>query len=111
MRWVPVLLAVLFLVAACPLEGESEYTVVIVGTEGLDYTGSIIATLAGGASRSTRVEGAVPDEYKILGLQVTATIQKQAETGTLKVELYKTGELVGKAQTSDAFGVVSVAAE
>ena len=111
MKLVPVLLALLFLATACPLEEESEFTVVIMGTEGLDYSGGIIATQAGGASRSTRVEGAVPGEYRILGLQVTATVQKQADTGVLKVELYKIGELVAEGQTSDAFGTVSVAAE
>ena len=42
---------------------------------------------------------------------MTVTVQKQADTGTLKVEIYKTGDLVGESQTSDAFGVVSVAAE
>ena len=111
MKWVPVLLAFLFFAAACPLDEESEFTVVISGTNGVDYTGGIIAIQAGRASRSTRVEGAVPREYRILGLQVTATIQKQAETGVLKVELYKLGQLVGESQTSEPFGVVSVAAE
>lgn len=88
-------------------QGEQQtITVRITGSEGLAFAGRV-----GTAQDRQRVQGSVPEEYKIPfeGDAVTAAVRKQEpQEGTLGVEVVREGQVVASTETSSATGVVNV---
>jgi len=88
---------------------ESDFTVEISGTSGLRYSGSYMVTSTTGKSASKSVEGKVPGQYNVTGNIVSVSFQKKSESGSLKVQILKGGNVVAETETSAAYGVASVA--
>ncbi len=86
-----------------------DFTIRVSGTAGLQFNGSYGVTNSDGSSTSQTVDGTVPTEYQVTGTIVSVVFQKQTEAGTLKVQIIKDGEVVKEAETTAAYGVVSVA--
>ncbi|MDD2297631.1 MAG: hypothetical protein PHX79_07445 [Sphaerochaetaceae bacterium] len=88
---------------------DTDFVVKVSGTEGAAFSGSYMTTTTEGQSESKSVEGTIPAEYNMKGNIVSVSFQKQAEAGDLKVEILQGDEVVAQSETSDAYGVVSVA--
>lgn len=73
----------------------------------LSYRGNI-SVVGSGGSESRSINGRTPETLNLTGRIVSAVIQKDQEYGHLKVELLKNGTVVKSAETSTAYGVVSV---
>jgi hypothetical protein len=83
----------------------------VTGTEGIAFSGNV-----GTLDNSSTVDGTVPDTYEIpvddgvFALDVVSVVfQKAGEDGILKVELVQDGEVLKAAETTAAYGVVTVA--
>ena len=90
---------------------SSDFTIKLSGSPGLKYSGSYMVVTAGGNSTSKTVDGSVPDQFNVSGTLVSTTFQKQGESGNLRVEIIKGGNVVSESETSAAYGVVSAATQ
>lgn len=88
---------------------ESDYTISVLGSDDLRFSGSYMVTTAGGKAMSRSVDGIVPAHYRVRGVIVSCAFQKQSELGSLRVVISKGGKIVAQSETSAAYGVVSVA--
>lgn len=85
---------------------DREYQIKVSGTTGLKFSGSYTsftkATSASGGNytspsgvqytpKTVIIEGVVPAEYSAKGISVSVNIKKEAESGTLKVEIFEAG--------------------
>jgi hypothetical protein len=63
-----------------------------------------------GDGNSRTVDGRRTKTFPVSGdpWMVSATFQKSGESGDLKVQILKDGEIKGESETSAAYGVVSV---
>ncbi len=87
--------------------GESNFTIKVSGTNGLEFSGHYMTLTAGRISASKVVEGKVPDQYSVSGNIVSCTIQKKTEKGILNVQVIKDGKIVSTSETTVAYGSVS----
>ncbi len=84
----------------------------ISGTPGVEFSGNY--TTPQGSQNFSGTLGTTPTDYDlggegIAGLNVvTANVQKQGTTGTLKVEILKNGQVVQSAETTATNNAVSV---
>jgi len=101
----------IFMLVGCTGLVESNFTIKVSGTSGLEFSGSYMTVMAGGSSTSKSVEGTVPAEYNVSGSIVSCAFQKQSEGGTLKVTIIEGGKVVSESETSAAYGVVSAATQ
>lgn len=63
------------------------------------------------SSDSKAVTGNVPEQYTVPGvISVGGMFQKQAVNGTLKVELWRGGDLIDSSVTTDPWGAILVTA-
>lgn len=90
---------------------QSSFTIKVTGTDGLKYSGSYMTVMADGKNSSKSVDGTVPGEYTVDASMVSVTFQKQSESGALKVEILKDGEVVAENETEAAYGVVTAATQ
>jgi hypothetical protein len=88
--------------------GDHSYRIVVEGQAGTRFSGAIVHGGAGGVEERS-VEGTVPAEYSARGMTCGATLQMQDSAGGLKVVLYRDGAVMQTAETSAAYGVVTVA--
>lgn len=105
------------------LTGETQsYEVVVTGIApsssggskevGIPFHGSYMTMAPGGSSSSQSVEGVTPQSYSTSGVLVSTTFQmKGTYEATLRVEIKVNGSVKKSAQTSAAYGVVSVATD
>ena len=105
-----ILIIIVIAVATCDgiLPGESQFEIRVSGTGGLAFSGNYLVAGVDGDSASKSVDGTIPEQYSVTGAIVSAVFQKQAEDGTLRVEIIKAGEVVATSETTAAYGVVSV---
>ena len=88
------------------------YTIKVTGTEGLRFAGNYGGAVPGGGKSEQSVEGVVPAEYTVQGPSNTivyCSFIKQAEDGTLNVQIFKNGELATQSGTAAPFGSVVLA--
>jgi hypothetical protein len=84
----------------------------ISGTPGVQFSGNY--TTPRGSQNFSGTLGATPTDYElggegVAGLNVvTANVQKQGTTGTLKVEILENGRVVQSAETNVANNALSV---
>ncbi len=107
-KFVMLLLAGSFIFAGCSTGPvESNFTIQVSGTSGLEFSGHYMTVTAGRISTSKMVEGKVPDQYSVSGDIVSCTFQKKTERGILSVQIIKDGKAVSASETSVAHGSVS----
>jgi len=82
---------------------EEGWAVKVISDTG--WSGSIM-----GDGNSRTVDGRRTKTFPVSGdpWMVSATFQKSGESGDLKVQILKDGEIKGESETSAAYGVVSV---
>jgi len=88
---------------------SQDFTIRVSGTSGLDFSGSYSVMIEGSNCSSKAVYGTVPTQYEANGTAVSATFQKQSQSGTLKVQILKGNKVVKVEEATEAYGVVSVA--
>ena len=87
---------------------ESEFTIRIVGTEGLPFAGTYQLNSASGRSASHRVEGTVPTEYTVRASFLSVVFEKTVEAGELRVEILRDGSVIRQSSTTLAYGDVDL---
>ena len=102
------------------LEGlSSTYTIKVGGTAGLNFSGRYVVasaaydpeTWVAFSSDSYDVSGNVSEQYTVEdAISVGGMFQKQAVNGTLEIEIWRGGELVDSASTTDPWGAVLITA-
>jgi hypothetical protein len=84
---------------------DREYQIKVSGTTGLKFSGSFTTITAVSGPYYPRVagipdgyekivatfEGIVPAEYSAKGISISVNIKKEADSGTLKVEIFEAG--------------------
>jgi ABC-type uncharacterized transport system permease subunit len=104
-----------FVLAGC--DYNPRFNIRVSGTIGLEFSGSYLVVMSNGQSDSESVNGTVPYEISVTGTNritvstVSVELQKQAEEGSLKVEILKDDDVIASSETTAAYGVVSVATE
>ncbi len=86
---------------------ESNFTINVSGTSGLEFSGHYMTVTAGRISTWEIVGGKVPDQYSVSGNIVSCTFRKKTERGILNVQIVKDGKIVWTSETSVAYGSVS----
>jgi hypothetical protein len=98
---------------------RADYTIEVGGTAGLNFSGRYVVvnadydpdTYVGFSTDSYDVSGNVSEQYTIEdAISVGGMFQKQAVNGTLEVEIWRGGELVDSASTTDPWGAVLITA-
>jgi hypothetical protein len=98
---------------------RADYTIDIGGTEGLNFTGRYVVadaaydpdTYVVFSSDPYDVSGSVSEQYVVEdAISVGAMFQKLSVNGTLEVNIWRDGELVDSASTTEPFGAVLVTA-
>jgi hypothetical protein len=102
------------------LEGlRADYTIEVGGTAGLNFSGRYVVVNAAYDpdtyvvfnTDSYDVSGNVSEQYTVEdAISVGGMFQKQAVNGTLEVEIWRGGELVDSANTTDPWGAVLITA-
>ncbi len=107
-KFVMLLLAGLFTCSGCSTGSvESNFTIKVAGTSGLEFSGHYMTVTAGRISTWELVEGKVPDQYSVSGNTVSCTIRKKTEIGSLSIQIIKDGKVVWASGTNVAYGSVS----
>lgn len=95
----------------------STYTIKVDGTAELDFSGEYMVMTTdfdtenrvAFSSDPIPVEGQVPKQYRVTdATAVAGMFQKQTEEGTLRVEIWRGGDLIDSAETTDPWGTVLV---
>lgn len=111
------IIAVIFLLFNKPINtndifsdyiNQSQFTIRLTSDDQVVFSGSILVT-SNGKSTLTTVNGTVPKVYQVDASMVSVFFQKQSETGWLKVEIIKDGEIIAEDETNIAHGTVSAA--
>jgi len=102
------------------LEGlRADYTIEVGGTAGLNFSGRYVVVNAAYdpdtyvvfSTDPHDVSGNVSKQYTVEdAISVGGMFQKQAVNGTLEVEIWRGGELVDSASTTDPWGAVLITA-
>ncbi len=102
------------------LEGlESDYRIEVDGTEELNFAGRYIVVYAAYdperwvafSTESSDVSGSISEEYTVVdAVSVGGMFQKLSEEGTLEVKIWRDGELIDSAKTTEPWGAVLVMA-
>ncbi len=74
-----------------------EFELRISGSAGLQFSGHYSLASADGTPQSTRLAGKVPATYRWSGDAIRIQITNASHAGTLTLELYRNGQLTGKA--------------
>jgi len=88
---------------------DYDFTIKILGTSGLRFSGNYLTLKADGENISKSVDGVIPSEYRMRGAIVFCVFQKQEVAGQLIVEILKAGKVVSKSDTTTEYGCVSIA--
>ncbi len=108
---------ILLVITACILAGsgcavkESDFTVNVTGTPGLEFAGNYLVMMANGDNRSQSVDGKVPATYFAAGKMISCVFQKKSEPGRLTVEISKSGRTISQSSTLAEEGIVSIATQ
>jgi len=98
---------------------RADYMIDVGGTEGLNFSGRYVVVSAAYdpdtyvvfSSDSYDVSGNIPKQYTIEdAISIGGMFQKQAVNGTLEVKIWKGGDLIDSAETTDPWGAVLVTA-
>lgn len=86
------------------------YKISVSGSPGMAFSGSFLITDSNGSTVSQTVDGIIPQNYTVIGSAVSVELQKKGDSGTLAVQILRDSTVVGQGDTTDAFGVVNIAA-
>jgi len=103
-----VILISIILISGCA-ETDSDFTIKVLGTPGLRFSGNYLTIKADGENISKSVDGVVPSEYRTKGTIVSCMFQKQEVAGHLIVEILKKGKAISKSDTTAEYGCVTIA--
>ncbi len=87
---------------------ESNFTIKVSGTSGLEFSGHYVTVTAGRISTWKLVGGKIPDQYSVSGNIVSCTIRKKTERGSLSVQIVKDGKVVSGSGTNVSHGSVNL---
>lgn len=116
-KWI-LLIVVLFLICGCSGKGNNldsvdpSFAIKISGSNNMRFRGCYAIYTSKGESESISVDGVVPKECFLTGRTITCWFQKQSDSGTLRVEIFKNshlygeGKIVAQAETSGSYGVI-----
>ena len=94
--------------AATGVSKTKEFTIRVVGTEGMKAQG-VISVSRKNKEKEEMIDVTIPWEKKVEADRVSAGFQKKAENGLLKVQLLdEKGEVVRESETSVRFGIAYV---
>jgi hypothetical protein len=88
---------------------EADFTIRLSGTDGMQFQGSYRVVNAAGSSTSQSVSGTLPAQYQVRGRHVSANFQKQAEAGSLKVEIVRGSQVLARSETTAPYGIATAA--
>jgi hypothetical protein len=98
---------------------RADYTIGVGGTAGLNFSGRYVVVTAAYDpdnyvvfnTDTYDVSGNVSEQYTVEDvISVGGMFQKQAENGTLEVEIWRSGDLIDSDNTTDPWGAVLVTA-
>jgi hypothetical protein len=98
---------------------RADYLIEVGGTGGLNFSGRYVVvnaaydqdTYVAFSTDSYDISGNVSKQYTVEdAISVGGMFQKQAVNGTLEVEIWRGGELVDSASTTDPWGAVLITA-
>lgn len=108
-KFVMLLLVGFFTCSGCSTSSvESNFTIKVSGTSGLEFSGHYITVTAGHISSWELVGGKVPNQYSVSGNIVSCTFRKKTERGTLSVQIVKDGKVVSVSETAVSYGSVNL---
>ena len=111
-KFVMLLLVGLFTCSGCSTGPvESNFTIKVAGTSGLEFSGHYITVTGGRISTWKLVGGKAPDQYSVSGDIVSCTFRKKTERGILNVQIVKDGKVVSVSETAVAYGSVNLRVE
>jgi hypothetical protein len=87
---------------------ESDLIIKISGTPGVKFKGNYSFPGTGGMAQKESVEAATPAEYRGRGLAALCVFRKTETAGTLMVEVFNGSKLIDSAETSAAYGVITL---
>jgi hypothetical protein len=87
---------------------ESEYTIKVIGSGQLQFSGHYTIAGTGAMPKPLQVKGAVPAEYKGKGLAAACVFRKTSAEGTLKVEILKREEAIASSETAAPYGIITL---
>ena len=103
-----VILISIILITGCGVI-DSNFTIKVLGTTGLRFSGSCLTIKASGENISKSVDGVVLSEYRTKGTIVSCMFQKQEIAGHLIVEIPKGNKTISKSDTTAEYGCVTIA--
>ncbi|MFA5366796.1 MAG: B-box zinc finger protein [Dehalococcoidia bacterium] len=86
------------------------YQISVSGTQGVAFSGSFLITDSNGSTVSQTVDGIIPQTYTLTGSAVSVELQKKGDSGILDVQILRDSTVVGQGDTTEAFGIVNLAA-
>jgi len=89
---------------------ENVFIIRIEGTAGLPFKGSYTIVTTEGLTMTQPLNGKVPASYVVKADFVSATLQKQADDGILRIDLNKNGRNVRSAETIAPGGTATASA-
>lgn len=87
---------------------ESDMTIRVTGTPGLQVGGHYAFVAAGEVPKPQNVEGTLPVEYRGRGLTALCLFRKTSAEGTLKVEISRGDKVIAASETQAPMGFVSI---
>ena len=108
-KLIMLLLVGLFACSGCSTGSvESNYTIKVSGTSGLEFSGHYMTLTSGRISTWELVGGKVPGQYSVSGNIVSCTFRKKTESGILSVQIVKDGKVVSVSETAVSYGSVNL---
>ena len=88
---------------------DTEFTVSLEGTPGLEFLGNCIVWSFSGRSSSRSVEGRVPSKERFTGSAISCAFGKTQERGTLTLKILSDGKILEQSAASAPYGMASAA--
>lgn len=88
----------------------AEYRIRISGSPALPFQGHLTVMAPNGSQSERPLQGQTPWELSLSGCKVQLALQCQGTQGTLRVEIFKAGQLVSTSTLSGQGGSITAAA-
>lgn len=87
---------------------ESDYTIKVIGSEQLPFSGHYTIAGTGAMPKPVQVNGKGSMKYTGKGLAAACVIRKTTSEGTLKVDILRGEEVVSTAETAAPYGIIAL---
>jgi hypothetical protein len=92
---------------SAPVDSDYRYSLYVTGNS--KFSGTCLVYTSSGSSSSKDASGLTPATFYYTGNLISCTLQKAGESGSLHVTLSRGGSQLAVGDTSNEYGVVSVA--